>query len=119
MMETSQRPVIFLAEDNAADVELFRMALENAAVTCELKVFLDGHAILEYVRGYETAKDRAKPELIIMDLNLPKIDGVEVLRMIRNVPGFQKVPYAVISCSSSFRDRDKLAGYNIVAYIVK
>lgn len=110
---------IFLVEDNAADVELFRMALQEACVDCKLTVFDDGLQITEAVNCIQADNNSSVPDLIIVDLNLPKIDGVEVLQRIRYVPRFESVPIVVMSSSSSFRDRDKLVGCNIVDYIVK
>ena len=112
-------PSIFLAEDNAADVELFRMALAEADVDCELSVFEDGLQIIKFVRGLQQTGTSAMPDLIILDLNLPKIDGLEVVQTLRQLSAFQGVPIVVMSSSSSLRDREKLADCNIAAYIVK
>ena len=59
------------------------------------------------------------PDLIILDLNLPKIDGLEVLQTLRQLSTFRRVPTVIMSSSSWLRDRDKLADCNIAAYIVK
>ncbi len=112
-------PTLFLVEDNAADVELFRMALQSAALGCELVIFDDGREIIDYIREHNSTPPQAIPDLILLDLNLPKIDGVEVLQAIRNTPGFAHVPFVVLSSSSSFRERDKLAAFQILEYIVK
>jgi DNA-binding response OmpR family regulator len=112
-------PKLFLVEDNAADVDLFRLALETADMKCELVVFVDGCEITDYIRQHDGASGPSVPELIILDLNLPKLDGLEVLQSIRDTPAFAKVPVAVLSSSSSFRDRGRLAELQVAEYIVK
>ena len=112
-------PWIFLAEDNAADVELFRMALAEAGVECDLRVFEDGLQITEFVHGVQEIGGSQVPDLIVLDLNLPKIDGLEVLQTLRQLSTFQAVPILVLSSSASLRDRDKLAACNIAGYVVK
>ena len=109
-------PKLFLVEDNTADVDLLRLALQNARVDCDLVVFTNGREVIEHIlhKGPSTI-----PELIILDLNLPKLDGLEVLRLIRDTPGFANVPVAVLSSSSSPRDRGKLSELRIAEYIVK
>ena len=108
-------PTIFLIEDNEADVELFRMALEEASIECDLVLFEDGRQIIERILKVGSGA----PDLIILDLNLPKSDGLEVLEVIRGAPGFATVPIAVFSSSSSVRERNKLARFQIREFIVK
>ena len=112
-------PTIFLAEDNTADVELFRMALEEAGLECELLVFGDGRAIMDRIHSLHHSSEIRPPDLIILDLNMPKSDGFEVLETIRQTPLLAEVPLAVLSSSFSHRDREKLAAYNVRQFILK
>jgi CheY-like chemotaxis protein len=112
-------PTIFLVEDNATDVELFRLALREACVDCELVLFEDGGEIIDYILQPEAGLRRARPDLIMLDLNLPKNNGLEVLQVIRQARSFAEVPVAVLSSSSSPRERAKLAAFNIREFIVK
>ena len=112
-------PTIFLVEDNAADVELFRMALKDAGVESDLILFEDGREIIDRVRDADSTSARTAPDLIVLDLNLPKNDGMEILHVIRHSPAFVKVPIAVLSSSSSLRERAKLATFDIREFIVK
>jgi CheY-like chemotaxis protein len=106
---------VYLVEDNSADVELFRLALDTAGANCELKVFADGREIVDYVQQ----QNRPAPDLIVLDLNLPKLDGLEVLQLIRANPAFANVRVAALSSSSSPRDQRKLSELNVAAYLVK
>ena len=112
-------PTIFLVEDNATDVELFRLALREACVACDLLVFEDGGEIIDHILQPESALSSALPDLIVLDLNLPKCSGLEVLQVVRASPFFAKVPVALLSSSSSPRERAKLSAFNIREFIVK
>jgi CheY-like chemotaxis protein len=112
-------PTVFLVEDNAADVDLFRMALDDASVACDLVVFDDGSDLVDYILRPGQETDRPKPDLIILDLNLPKIGGLEVLQIIRQEPEYEKVNIAVMSSSPSIRERAKLGSFHICEFIAK
>ncbi len=110
---------IFLIEDNPADVELFRLALKEAGVECDLVLFDDGRDVIDYIRSADTSVSESAPDLMILDLNLPKNDGLEILQVLRNMPHFAKVLIAVLSSSSSARERASLAEFQIREFIVK
>lgn len=112
-------PKVFLVEDNAADVDLLRLALENAGVDCDLVVFTNGRDVIDHIQQLNASSIASVPQLILLDLNLPKLDGLEVLQFIRDTPAFAKVPVAVLSSSSSLRDRGRLSELKIAEYIVK
>jgi CheY-like chemotaxis protein len=107
---------VFLVEDNAADVDLFRMALAEGCVECDLVVFEDGSDLVDYVRRESRGP---APDLIILDLNLPKIGGLEVLQIIRQEPGYENICIAVMSSSPSVREQAKLASFRIREFIQK
>ena len=100
-----KRARILVIEDNPADVELLRWALEDAGLDCELTVIDDGRDALDFVlqRGKHAAS--SPPDLAILDWNLPKNDGLEILEGLRGNHAFDGVPVAVLSSSSSPRDR--------------
>ena len=110
---------LFLVEDNPADVQLFRMALDDAGVECNLVVFEDGGEVIEYVRKTDPARPQAKPDLMILDLNLPKNDGLEILEILRDTPLYADVSIVVLSSSSSVRERAKLAAFQVREFIAK
>ncbi len=112
-------PAIFLVEDNPPDVELFRMALEDACVECDLVVFEDGGEVLEHIANTTFGPDHPPPDLIMLDLNLPKNDGLEILQVIRDTSAMAEVPIVVLSSSSSPRERAKLAAFRIREFLVK
>jgi len=97
------KPVkIFLVEDHAPDVFLVEKALRENDVAFELIRFEDGEQALEDFRRW---KHDTTPDLVILDLNVPKIDGMEILRAIRSDPSGTKIPIAILTSSRSLRDK--------------
>jgi CheY-like chemotaxis protein len=121
MTQTSEARNIRLLviEDNPADVELLRWALEAAHVKCELIVLEDGGEALAFIQQRGKYADRTPPDLAIVDLNLPKYDGLEILEAMRATPGFESLPVAVLSSSSSPRDRSRMEAFHIASFITK
>jgi len=96
---------VLLADDNPSDVYLIREALREHAVDCTLHVVSDGKDALGIISG-ETAKtDAVSISLIILDLNLPRHDGIEILQKLRETPVFERTPVVVLTSSDSPRDR--------------
>ncbi len=110
---------ILVIEDNPADVFLIREMLREQALESELFVIADGEEAVAFVRraGQEAAAFR--PDLIILDLNLPKCDGREVLRNIRGNPALAQVPVAILTSSDSPQDRLAVAQLQVSCYIHK
>ncbi len=114
--------VILLVEDDPADQELTRRAFKNGKVENELRIVGDGEEALDYLlrRGkYEYPETSPRPNLILLDLNLPKIDGKEVLTEIRNTPGLRCLP--VIALTTSRQEEDIVRTYDlgVNSYITK
>jgi CheY-like chemotaxis protein len=110
---------VLVVEDNPADVELLRWALDSAAVECELTVIEDGGEALAFVQQRGKYLGSTAPDLAILDLNMPKYDGMEILEAMRASQVFASVPVAVLSSSSSPRDRARMEAFNIGRYITK
>ena len=108
---------ILLVEDNPDDVELTLHAFEKQNLVNGIHVARDGAEALDFLFGPATGGGR--PKLILLDLKLPKVDGLEVLRQIKNDPRTKTVP--VIVLTSSREERDIVESYNlgVNSYIVK
>ena len=98
-------PEVLLADDNPSDVYLLREALREHAVDCELRVASDGRDALGIICGENQDVDVRNLSLIILDLNLPRHDGIEILQRLRDFPEFRHVPVVVLTSSDSPRDR--------------
>jgi len=92
---------ILLIEDDQDDVDLFQYALRTNAVACELCVIMQGDKIAPYL-----AESPERPDIIVMDLNLPLVHGREVLKQIKATDRFRHVPVLVLTTSSAKEDRD-------------
>ena len=108
---------ILLAEDNPGDVLLFREALKSRDLLFELLVAGDGQQAIAMVRDVATGGPR--PHLIVLDVNLPKLNGDEVLRHIRLEPALAGIPAVVLTSSSSPLDRATADGLGASLYLQK
>ncbi len=110
---------ILLIEDSAADIRLTQEVFRDGKFVNELSVVRDGEEALDYLyqRGEHAMAPR--PDLVLLDLNLPKLDGREVLEVIKSDPSLRSIPVAVLTTSSN--DRDILQSYNLGAncYLTK
>jgi two-component system response regulator len=108
--------VILLVEDNASDEKLTILAFKKSGVSNEIVVVRDGAAALDYLFATGEYVDRdptVLPRLILLDIKLPKIDGLEVLRRLRANPGTHLVPVVILT--SSKEEEDVLRGYALGA----
>lgn len=115
----SERVNILLVEDNFADVRLTKEALEESEFNCNLNIVYDGEAAIEYLNKAGRFKNALRPDFVILDLNLPKKDGREVLREIKEDENLKSIPVVVLTMSTS--DEDALKAYDLRAncYITK
>jgi len=110
---------ILLVEDNPADVRLTREALEEGKVRINLHVAVDGEAALAFLRGEGQYAGAAHPDLILLDLNLPKKNGREVLAEVKQDPDLKRIPVVVLTTSKA--EEDILRTYDLHAncYVTK
>lgn len=112
---------ILLVEDNPHDLELTLIALSKSQLANEVVVVRDGAEALDYLhrRGEFAERQQGSPAVILLDLKLPKVDGLEVLKEIRNSEGLKSVP--VVMLTSSKEEQDVVRSYElgVNAYVVK
>ena len=110
---------IWYIEDDATDVDIVSAAVAGLDGRMNMTVIDDGEKALRRVGGAEGEPPATVPDLILLDLNLPKIDGREVLREIRARPRYQHLPVIVLSTSSAQHDIDLTYRLGATAYVVK
>jgi chemotaxis family two-component system response regulator Rcp1 len=110
---------ILLVEDNPGDVRLTQEALTESKVRNTLHVARDGVEALEFLRGRDGNGGGSKPDIILLDLNLPRLNGREVLATIKADPDLRRIPVVVLTTSRA--EQDILETYDLHAncYIVK
>ena len=114
------KPVeILLVEDNPADIRLTKEALKESKIYNNLHIVMDGIEAMKFLKNQEKYKNEPKPDLIILDLNLPKKSGKEVLEDIKKIDNLKRIPVVVLSMSSA--EEDILDSYDLHAncYISK
>jgi two-component system response regulator len=114
------RPInILLVEDSPTDVLITREALENAKVINNLQVAEDGVEALAILRRQGRYAQSARPDLILLDLNLPRKDGREVLHEVKNDEQLKMIPIVVLTTSKAEEDIMKAYGQHANCYITK
>ena len=110
---------ILLVDDNEGDILLTREALEEAKIVNRISVAYDGMEAIRFLRGASPFTHRDTPDLILLDINLPKMDGKEVLGIIKSDPELRKVPIVMLTSSREERDLARSYGLGGNAYVVK
>lgn len=110
--------LIILVEDNVGDARLVREALENSAIACELIVITNGQRAIQFIEDLDSGSGRC-PQLAIVDLNLPKKPGAEVVRRMRASVKCRDVPVVVLTSSNNQIDRENAKSIGVSRYIVK
>jgi CheY-like chemotaxis protein len=112
---------ILLAEDNANDIELTVAALRSNSVANEMVVVRDGAAALDYLyrRGAFASRSPEPPGLILLDLKMPKVDGLEVLQQIKGDRALKTIPIVVLTSSREESDLVRTYDLGVNAYVVK
>ena len=110
---------ILLVEDNPGDVRLTREVLKDGKINNVLNVVMDGEEALDYLHKRGNHGAAQKPDIILLDLNLPKIDGREVLEHIKNDPDLKRIPVIVLTTSDAQTDILKMYDNHANCFITK
>ncbi len=110
---------ILLVEDNQSYVSLMMEALEESQVLTNMNVAMDGAEAMAFLHRQSKYAHAPRPNLIVLDLNLPKIKGQKVLEEVKNDPDLKRIPVVIFTVSSA--EQDILKSYNLHAncYIIK
>jgi CheY-like chemotaxis protein len=114
MQQHKRRAIILLAEDDLGDQELTKRALENGKILNDLFIVENGEELLNYLLHHGDYQDATKyptPDIILMDLNMPKMDGRQVLAEINKFPALKDIPIIVLTTSR--QEEDILRSYDL------
>ena len=118
--DQNPKPVdILLVEDSPTDVLLAQEALEQAKVLNQLHVVSDGVEAMQYLRREAPFEAAGRPDLILLDLNLPRKDGREVLAEIKGDPNLRRIPVVVLTTSKAEEDILRAYGLHANCYVAK
>ncbi len=110
---------VLLVEDNEDDIELTLEALEDSKVRMQIDVVSDGISAMSFLRRQDPYADKARPDLILLDLNLPLMDGRQVLAEIRKDPNLTHIPVVVLTTSEDEGDICRAYKLHTNCYISK
>ena len=110
----TRAPVVLLVEDDPGDQELTRRALQEDMIQADLHIVSDGEEAMDYLlhrENYTATDDAPRPDLILLDLNMPKLDGKQVLKQIRAHETLRRIPVIVLTTSD--HESDVAASYDL------
>ena len=110
---------VLLIEDDAYDVLITREALAKRLVHTALHVAVDGEQALDFLYHRHGFEDAPRPDLVLLDLSLPKYDGCHILRVMKNDPELQQIPVIVLATSSANEDVVRTCSLHANAFITK
>lgn len=114
-----KRKVILLVEDNPDDEKLILRVLQKSNISNEIVAARDGQEALDYLFGSKDKAERLTPTVILLDLHLPKVEGLEVLQRIRADPSTRRLPVVVLTSSDEEGDRIKSYDLGANSYVCK
>jgi chemotaxis family two-component system response regulator Rcp1 len=118
-MSLERTAEVLLVEDNEADIRLTREVLSDGRLMNRLNVARDGEEAMAFLRKQSPYEDAARPDLILLDLNLPRKDGREVLAEIKGDPELMRIPVVILTTSRAEADIVQTYGLHANCYIVK
>ena len=119
---SSQAGLVLYAEDDENDAFLIRHCWQRAGLTHRLEIVPDGQRAIEYLGGTGEFADRSRhpePCLLLLDLNLPRVGGMDVLRWVRAQPRYARLPTVILSSSNQKKDIDNAQALGADRYFVK
>lgn len=118
-MSALQDLELLLVEDNEGDIRLTIEAFSEAKIRNQIKVVRDGEEALLYLRKEGKYTDSKTPDIILLDINLPRVDGKEVLQIMKNDPVLKTIPVIMLTTSSSETDIKQSYENHANCYVIK
>jgi CheY-like chemotaxis protein len=115
----TEKPFVLLIEDNPADVNLIEEAFAEAQLDCDLSILRSGAQAIDLINGLDSGSSSRCPDLVLLDLNLPKVSGEKVLERVRSSANCRAAEVLIISSSNAPSDRDRIEKLGAVGYFQK
>jgi CheY-like chemotaxis protein len=110
---------VLLVEDNPTDVFVIKEALDQSGLNLDLRIAINGEEALRYLEELSESENPLCPALVLLDLNLPKVGGIEVLRHLRSTSPCSRTPVIVVTSSTAEADRAAVRRLGAEAYFQK
>lgn len=117
MLSNYQNNPILIVEDNPVDLDLTLRAFSSRKLTNPIQVARDGEEALAFIQRWEEGEPL--PVVILLDLNLPKVNGLEVLQILKSHPDFKTIPVVILTTSSESSDMKSAYQLGVNSYIIK
>ena len=117
-MMSLTRPIL-LVEDNPMDIDFTLQSFEENKIANPVVICRDGEEALQFIEAHPTPDDASLPLLVLLDLRLPKVDGIDVLRQARQHPVWKLIPFIVLTTSGESADISRAYELGVNSYIVK
>lgn len=118
-MGHERKPLVLLVEDNAADANLVEEAIAEDHLACALEILRDGAEAIDFIERIEAENSLPCPDLVLLDLNLPKVSGEDVLKRIRSGPRCMQTKVMIVSSSNAPSDRSRAMSLGANEYFRK
>lgn len=119
LKNNKEKPRILLVEDNPGDIRLTQEALKESKIEIHLDVVTDGEQAIDFLFKRNKFADSIRPHIVLLDLNLPKKNGIEVLKEIKSNESLKKIPVIVLTTSDADHDISKAYSLHANCYILK
>jgi|ERR1043165_815444 two-component system response regulator len=119
LKNNKEKPRVLLVEDNPGDIRLTQEALKESKMDIHLDVTSDGEQAVDFLMKRGKFVDSVRPHIILLDLNLPKKNGIEVLKEIKGHESLKKIPVIVLTTSDADHDISKAYSLHCNCYILK
>jgi CheY-like chemotaxis protein len=118
-ISSASQPIILLVDDNPGDLELTQIAFEQAGVKAHFQTAINGAVALNILRKLVEDLSLPRPNLVLLDLNMPKVSGFEVLSYLKKEPSLKAIPTIILTTSNSPHDRNRTTAMGADDYLVK
>ncbi len=110
---------LLIAEDDDDHAEILEMAIDEAPVSCEITRVCDGEEALQYLKCEGAYADALRPDLILLDINMPRVNGLQVAEFIKSNPALLHIPTIMMTTSNSDHDKRRAYDLHVNSYLVK
>jgi CheY-like chemotaxis protein len=115
----SAQKTILVAEDDSNDVYLLKLAFLKAGLDVHFEFVQDGEQLIDYLEARDRNRENPIPELLLLDIKMPKVNGFEALEWIRRQPGLKRLLIVMLTSSDEPRDIDRAYDLGVNSYLVK